>query len=570
MFSRKRLTSRGFKKGGREITPDDIFIDSKNLPQFDEDQFEGRIEKSISKKVIVFVGVFFFLVATLYLLKVGDLQIKNGDKFLTRSEDNHLQHSIIFSERGLIYDRNGQELVYNSSEKETDQDFFKREYFSYEGIAHLLGYVSYPLKDKNGNYYQNEYLGKNGAEEFFNDRLSGKNGLKIVEKNALLETKSESVIQPAEKGESVSLSIDIRVQEAFYNFISELADEVGFKGGAGVIMDVNSGEILAIVSYPEYDLEVMSNSKDKDEIEKYTLSEDNPFLSRVTTGLYTPGSIIKPFLAIGALNDGIISPNKNILSTGSISIPNPYFPEESSVFNDWKAHGWVDMREAIAVSSNVYFYAIGGGYGDQIGLEINNINKYIKLFGFSEETGIEGFSEERGIIPNPDWKKKMFNGEEWLLGDTYHTAIGQYGFQVTPLQVVRAVGALANNGKLFRPTIIRKESNQKNYEIIPISEEYFQIVQEGMRQAVTMGTGKGLNLPFLDISVKTGTAEKGTLKEKVNSWIIGFFPSENPRFSFAVVMEEGPSHNQIGGLYVARRLLEWMHLYTPEYLSSQI
>jgi len=569
MFLRKKLF-RKFKKSGGDITPDDIFIDSKNLPKFDEDQFEGRIEKSISKKIIVLLGIFSFLVMTVYLIKIGDLQIKNGDKFLTRSEDNYLQHSIIFAERGLIYDRNNKELVYNSLEEETGQDFLKREYFGYKGLAHLLGYVNYPLKDKNGNYYQGEYIGENGVEEFFNNKLSGKNGLKIVEKNALLETKSESIIQPAQKGESVFLSIDVRVQEAFYNFISELAEKVGFKGGAGVIMNVNNGEILAIVSYPEYDLDIMSNSKNADEIEKYLLAEDNPFLNRATAGLYTPGSIVKPFLAIGALNEGLISPDKKILSTGSISISNPYFPEEDSVFNDWKAHGWVDMREALAVSSNVYFYAIGGGYQDQIGLGINKINEYIKLFGFSEETGIEGFLEERGIIPNPVWKKEMFNGEKWLLGDTYHTSIGQYGFQVTPLQVVRAVGAIANKGKLFRPTIIKKDNNEKNYEIIPIDEKYFQIVQEGMRQAVISGTGKGLNLPFLDVSVKTGTAERGTLKEKVNSWITGFFPSINPRFAFAVIMEEGPSHNQIGGLYVMRQLLEWMHVYTPEYLSSKI
>ncbi len=568
MFLRKKKLFHRFKRTGREITPDDIFIDSKNLPRFDEDQFEGRIEKSISKKIIIFVGCFFMLVTTVYLLKIGDLQLKNGNKFLARSENNHLQHSIIFAERGIIYDRNNQELVYNSSEKETDQEFFKREYFDYKGLAHILGYVSYPLKDKNGNYYQDEYLGKSGMEEFFNDKLSGENGLKIIEKDALFETKSESIIQPPQKGESVFLSIDIRVQETLYKFISGLAKQIGSKGGAGVIMDVNNGEVLALVSYPEYDLEIMSNSKDENEVKKYTMAKDNPFLNRVTMGLYTPGSIVKPFLAIAALNEGIISPNKKILSTGSISIPNPYFPNESSIFNDWKAHGWVDMKEALAVSSNVYFYAIGGGYEGQIGLGIDKINEYIKLFGFSEEAGIEGFLEERGIIPNPEWKKKMFNGEEWMLGDTYHTSIGQYGFQVTPLQIVRAIGSIANSGKLFRPTIVKKENNEKNYEIIPIDEQYFQIVREGMRQAVTVGTGKGLNLPFLDISVKTGTAERGTIKEKVNSWVTGFFPSINPRFAFAVMMEEGPSDNQIGGLYVMRQLLEWMHLNTPEYLSS--
>ncbi len=569
MFPKKKLKS--FYKLGRtggRITPDDIFIDSKNLPDFDEDQFEGRIEKSISKKMIIFVGCFFLLVMSVYLFKISGLQLKKGIDFLAKSENNHLQHSIIFAERGIIYDRNQKELVWNSSHKELEQDFFRREYSDYSGLSHVLGYVSYPLRDKNGNYYQNEYVGKSGVEKFFNEKLGGKSGLKIIERNALLDIKSESVIQSSEKGESVLLSIDTDVQDALYNFILELMKEIGFNGGAGVLMDVSNGEILALVSCPEYDAEIMSDGKDKKMIAKYSIAEDNPFLNRATMGLYTPGSIVKPFLAVAALNEGIISPNESILSTGSISIPNPYFPEEETVFKDWKEHGWVNMRDAIAVSSNVYFYEIGGGYEDQVGLGIENINKYIKLFGFSEETGIEGFLEERGVVPNPEWKAKMFDGERWMIGDTYHTAIGQYGFQVTPLQAVRAVGVIANGGKLFRPTIIRKESNNKNYELISISDDYFQVARDGMRQAVTDGTGKGLYLPFVKVSAKTGTAERGVTKAKVNSWVTGFFPSDNPRFAFAIMMEEGPRDNQIGGLYVMRQLLEWMRINAPEYLKE--
>ncbi|MEA2112367.1 MAG: penicillin-binding transpeptidase domain-containing protein [Patescibacteria group bacterium] len=567
IFRRKSKLFGKPRKSSGEITPDNIFLDSKNLPKFDEDQFEGRVEKSISKRVVTLVGCFFILVVLVYSYKIWGLQLVKGKSFLSSSENNHLQHSIVFAKRGIVYDRNGIELVCNSSDQEEGQLFFEREYHDYVGLAHVLGYVSYPLKDKNGNYYQDEYIGKSGVEKFFNEKLSGKNGLKIVEKDALLNTKSESVVQLSEQGDSIYLSIDIRVQEALYGFIADLSKKIGFNSGAGVLMDVHNGEILALASYPEYDLDVMSNGNDQNEIARYIMGEGEPFLNRVTMGLYTPGSIVKPFLAIAALNEEIISPNKKILSTGSISIPNPYFPEEESVFKDWKAHGWVNMRDAIAVSSNVYFYAVGGGYEDQVGLGIDNINKYIKLFGFSEETGIEGFLEERGVVPNPQWKAEMFGGENWRIGDTYHTSIGQYGFQVTPLQTVRAVGAIANSGKLYRPTVVKKNNNDKNYEVISISDDYFQIAREGMRQAVTDGSGAGLFLPSLKVSAKTGTAERGVTKEKVNSWVTGFFPSDNPRFSFTVMMEEGPRDNQIGGLYVMRQLLEWMQVNTPEYLE---
>ena len=181
MFLRRKsqLLNRRRKATG-DITPDNIFLDSKNLPQFDEDQFEGRIEKSITKNVGNLVGIFFTLIMLAYLLKIGNLQIVKGVDFLNKSENNHLQHSAIFSERGIIYDRNGKELAFNSPYREVGQDFFKREYADYKGLAHIIGHVSYPLKDKSGNYYQDECVGKVGVEKFFNDRLSGKKGLKII------------------------------------------------------------------------------------------------------------------------------------------------------------------------------------------------------------------------------------------------------------------------------------------------------------------------------------------------------------------------------------------------------
>ncbi len=561
MFFNKR------DKKGEEIAPDDIFLDSRNLPDFNTYQFEGRLEKPISKTTVWAAGCFFVFILLLYFFRIGDLQLKQGENYLAKSENNRLRHSVIFSERGVIYDRNGEKLAWNSVVEKDEQDFFKREYAENKGLAHIVGYVSYPSKDNYGNYYQTEYIGKSGVEDFFNDKLSGENGLKIVEKNALFDTKSESAVQMPANGESVVLSIDARVQNALYGFISNLAEKIGFSGGAGIVMDVQNGEILAQVNYPEYNLKTMSDGENQEEIADYLTAENKPFLNRATMGLYTPGSIVKPFLALGALNEKIINPTKQILSTGSISVPNPYFPEEKTVFKDWKVHGWVDMKDALAVSSNVYFYAIGGGYEGQRGLGIEKINDYIKLFGFSEESGIEAFIEERGVVPNPEWKVRVFDGEDWRIGDTYHTAIGQYGFQVTPLQVARATAALANNGKLLRPTIIKGKGDDKTYKDIGIKKEYFQVVRDGMRQAVTAGTATGLNLPFVKVSAKTGTAERGTAKKKVNSWVIGFYPSDAPRYAFVAMMEEGPQENQIGGLFVIRQLLEWMRDNTPEYLN---
>jgi penicillin-binding protein 2 len=153
-----------------------------------------------------------------------------------------------------------------------------------------------------------------------------------------------------------------------------------FSGGAGVIMDIKTGELLSLTSYPEYNPTTLSAGQDKKTINSYFSDKRKVFLNRAVSGLYTPGSIVKPFIGYGALVENVISPVKQILANGSISIPNPYFPDKKSTFKDHGTFGYVDMQKAIAVSSDVYFYEIGGGFQDQKGLGIVNIDKYARLF----------------------------------------------------------------------------------------------------------------------------------------------------------------------------------------------
>jgi len=372
-------------------------------------------------------------------------------------------------------------------------------------------------------------------------------------------------VREAENGNDIELSIDLGLQNEFYKQIKNVAQEAKFRGGAGVIMDVNTGEILAITSYPEFNSQIMTDGGGTDVVEEYNKDSRKPFVNRSVSGLYTPGSIIKPFLALAALNEDIISPNKKILSTGSITVPNPYNPDDETIFKDWKAHGWVNMREALAVSSNVYFYTVGGGYEDQEGLGITKIEKYLKNFGFGQNTKITLSSENEGVIPNPKWKKEIFN-DDWRVGDTYITSIGQFGFQITPIQAVRSTAMLANKGKLIKPSLLKTKKAVVEKEI-NIVEEKFEIINEGMRMAVTEGTAKPLNFPYIKIAAKTGTAEVGATKESVNSWIIGFWPYKKPRFAFAVVMERRESLSLMGGLFVMTNLIDWMHINTPEYFK---
>src|SRR3989344_5718810 len=167
--------------------------------------------------------------------------------------------------------------------------------------------------------------------------------------------------------------------------------ERGFTGGAGVFIDVRSGEILALVSFPEFDPNLLNELAGK-----LLRDERKPFLNRAISGLYPPGSIVKPALAAAALAEHIITPDKKILSAGSIALPNPYDANRPNIFPDWKAHGWVDMRQALAVSSDVYFYEIGGGYQDQQGLGAWNIKKYLSLFNRPRQYGC--YANSNGCI----------------------------------------------------------------------------------------------------------------------------------------------------------------------------
>ncbi|MFZ2522608.1 MAG: penicillin-binding transpeptidase domain-containing protein [Minisyncoccia bacterium] len=560
----RKLFKKRLHIENHSIDPDEIFLDSKNLPEFDTHQFEGRIEKPISQKIFTFMYLFMFLVCTVFVYKVWDLQVVSGESFKKRSDNNSLHKTIIYADRGIIYDRNKVPIAWNTINPNSP-DYSLRVYATSTGFSTVIGYIKYPTKDSNGFYYQDKFDPKDGIEKIHDSKLSGKNGKKIVETDVKGSVVSESVLDVPEDGESITLTIDLRLQRQLNRSLHEIGSRAGYKGGAGVIMNASTGEILASSNFPEYDSQIMTDGTDDQKIKSWIVSEDHPFLNRVISGLYTPGSIMKIFIAMGVLSEGVIDPNREILSTGSITIPNPYFPDKPSVFMDWKAHGLVNLRRAIAVSSNVYFYQVTGGYKNQKGIGINNVEKYVKLFGFGTTTGIKFPGEEGGAIPSPEWKIKNFKGEEWRLGDTYNTSIGQYGFQVTPIQVVSAVGALANGGKVILPYLILGEDRKVNSEV-SLSNSYFEIVKEGMRLGVTEGTSQSINFPFVKVASKTGTAQIGVNKDEVNSWVVGFWPIESPKYAFAVVMERGTRNSQFGAVLVMREFLDWANIYAPEYL----
>ncbi len=554
------------KFSNQPLNPDEIFADVQNIPGFDKYQFEGRLEKPIAKPTFMGIGICFLILGGLLFAKIAHLEIVKGEAYASRGRYNYLRATSIFPSRGIIYDRNGKELAWNDSLIERENTKLVRAYSDNSGLGHVLGYVGIGPGGK--------IIGKDGIEKKYEDFLGGTVGLKLIETDSRNEIVSESILKSSENGKNLKLTIDAELQSALYNSLGGVVRDRGFTGGAGVILDIHSGEILALVSYPEYDSQILSRGQPEAVIKGYINNQQKPFLNRAISGLYAPGSIIKPLLAIAALKEKIIDPAKKIFSSGSISLPNPFFPDKKNIFYDWKAHGWVDMRTALAVSSNVYFYSIGGGYEDIKGLGITKINKYADLFGFGAKSEIDLDKEEKGLIPGPDLKAAL-NPQDpvWRIGDTYNASIGQGDFQITPIQAAVYAAAIANSGSLLRPHLIidspaNGESPKKIKTIMDISPDYFQIVKEGMRMVVQQGTAQGLSGLGIEIAAKTGTAELESEENKfVNSWLIGFLPYKNPRIAFSIILEKGRATNLVGGVFAGRQILEWMLIHTPQYLT---
>lgn len=567
------------KKYRAQVELDEVLLDASNIPAFNQARLEGKRELPITSRSIYFVGAFSVLLAVVFFGKIFSLQVEKGPEFRAIAENNSVDQAVIIAERGVIYDRKDELVVWNEVDERGIHDFPIRAYTDRLGLGQMLGYVSYPKKDSRGFYFRTEYLGRSGVESAYDNELRGKNGSKIVIVDALGKVVGQHAMSAGETGSPIHLSIDAELSEAMYQIISTSSIKAGFRSGAGAIMDVKTGEILAMTSFPSYDPEVMADGHEVKIIESYNNDDRLPFLNKVVSGAYTPGSIVKPFVAYAALENNIISPDKVLFSNGKITIPNPYNPSKPSIFSDWRAQGQMTMREGIAFSSNVYFYIIGGGLPEIavpqaglnapfVGLGITKMAENYRRFGLGQPTGITIAQEQVGIVPDPAWKKEVFN-DDWRLGDTYFTAIGQFGFLATPIQMLRAYAALANGGTLVVPHVIK--GKQGDTIDLGLNKDYLKIIYEGMRKTVTLngGTARALERKDVAIAAKSGTAEIGAGNAYVNSWAAGFFPYENPKYAFILMMDKAPRSNGLGATRIMGDVVEWMSKNRPEYLGIQ-
>lgn len=446
----------------------------------------------------------------------------------------------------------------------------KRVYRYSPFLSHVIGYIGRVSKEdlkNNQNLINTDFIGKMGIEFSFDKYLRGINGNLKFELNSKGEIVLRQLISEPVVGNNIELTIDAELQKKAYEVLnSSLKNIPNNFGGAVVALNPKTGEILAAVSIPSFDNNKFSFGLSSEEYKRLIENPLKPFFNRVISGEYPPGSTIKPFIALAALEENVIEPNQKIYAEEAIYIKNQYNPNIVYKFSDWKKHGWIDMFDAIAESSNVYFYTVGGGFGDIKGLGIENIKKYLSLFNFGNKLNIDIVGERSGFLPDKKWKRETKN-EDWFLGDTYNISIGQGGLLVTPLQLAVASAVIANGGRVVQPFIVKKifDNNKntiKEFNTIILRENFLkdiniQVVKKAMRKTVTSGTAKLLNSLPMKAAGKTGTAQFGQ-EGRTHAWFTAFAPYDNPDIVL-VVLSEGGGEGFSSAVPVANEILWWYY-----------
>lgn len=440
-------------------------------------------------------------------------------------------------------------------------------------LSHVLGYTGKisekELANLRSGYSLIDYVGKVGLEYFWEKELRGLAGRKNIEVDALGRQKKVVSETLAQDGYNLQLSLDLKLQQEIERILQEKITGEDPKRASVIVMDPRTGAIRALVSWPAYDNNAFARGISQGEYDELINNPNRPLFSRAISGEFPSGSTIKPIFAAGALQEGTITEKTTFLSNGGLRIGQWFFP-------DWRAggHGLTDVRRAIAFSVNTFFYYIGGGFGDFQGMGLDGLVKYSRLFGLGEKSGIDVSGEAAGFVPTRAWKEQAKN-EPWYIGDTYHFAIGQGDVLVTPLQVANYTAAIANGGTLYRPYLVENimdSGNQVVRSIDPeviranfISPENIKIVREGMRQTVTVGSGRFLDSLPVAAAGKTGTAQWSSQKD-THAWFIGFAPYDYPEVALAVLVEEGGDGSAIS-TRIAYDILNW-YFRTPEVTSE--
>ncbi len=413
-----------------------------------------------------------------------------------------------------------------------------RKYFYPETAVHILGRCGLISKDeyeKNPNYMRNDYIGKQGAEKAFESLLRGVNGRRAVYKTVRGKSRTFTENISPVKGKTVSLTIDLPLQMKAEEALNQTVNKIsGARGGAVVISDVKSGEILALCSNPAYNIDEFSKN-----YEKLSKDKNKPFFNRAISGLYEPGSTFKPIVAIAALKSKNLKPEEIINTRGEYLYFDRTF--RCNIFRTTgKTHGKINVSQALGVSCNYFFYELGHRTG------IDEIAKCAQDFCLGSTCGIELYTEEAiGRIASPEGRST-----HWYAGDTLQAAIGQSDNRFTPVALANYTASLANGGTVLKMHILKSVDEEivepEILNKVEIDETILDTIKSGMLYVTKQGTAKEIFSDFpVDVAGKTGSAQvSGT----TNALFIGFAPFLNPEIAFCAVVEGGGSGNAAAAL----------------------
>lgn len=435
----------------------------------------------------------------------------------------------------------------------------QRSYLLDDSLSHVVGYVGAVTKAEldAGGFDPGDVVGRTGIEAKYDGYLRGTNGRQEIERDAHGRTQKVIASVDPVPGGNLRLTLDGRLQSEGQRLLDAMVRQRRSPGGALVALDPRNGAILALASSPTFSANELVAGLTPEAYASLSSDPRAPLFNRAITGMYPPGSTIKPVIAAAALQERVITPSTTVVSTGGIRIGQWFFP-------DWKAggHGATNVTKAIAESVNTFFYLAGGGDETHVGLGLDRMRLYAERFGLNRTLGVDLPGERPGFLPTMAWKEET-KGERWYIGDTYHLAIGQGDILVTPLQVAAYTMAIANGGTLYRPHLVQAildASDRVVSEAAPavirnvgVDSDNLAVVRQGLRQTVTSGSGQSLGGLPVSIAAKTGTAQFGN-EGKTHAWLTAFAPYEDPEIVVSVFVEGGGEGHETA-LPVARSLI---------------
>lgn len=576
------------KRFGHDIGTEDIFLDAAIQKKHNnKSPGYGRIETALSQKTLSLVFGFFVLVIFSFGACAFYYETFQHKFYSEKAERNKYISSRIEAQRGIIYDKNFNQLVANQQAFALVCDYSvlpeNTDLLNIEinEIAKILGVTPEEIKQKieekhkkgvnTATLYENIELekiiiletkldnlvgfsvkneitrnytlaedfslllgfvsrdsraGQLGLEKQYNDYLKETPGIFQKERTGEAGSK-EVMVKAPEPGNNLLLNIDMELQKTIAEYLKEDIKKFKAKGGAVVVTNPNNGAILALVSLPSFDSNIFSKTLSAEDYNKMINSSNTSFYNRAIAGEYAIGSTIKPLLASAALQEGVITSATTINDNeGGIHLNDGTFKK------DWEAHGLVDLNKAISESCDTYFYIVGGGYQNFKGLGINRIDEYLDAFGFGKDTRIDLPGETSGFLPSPEWKEEKF-GTSWYPGDTYNISIGQGYLKVTPLQLAMATGAIANGGKIYEPQIVNSVLDKNNNVIkkieskvadeLPVNPEYLELVRTAMRGTVTSAKGTARGLQWMPVTSAAKTGTAQTSRAETYNNLITLF-----------------------------------------------